>query len=229
MKFFFLLLLFIIPLREVESIKLSFPAQVQRHDIFLNYDNDNFSQKFYMNENRLTADIKSINFVHLNLNFRIFLDKKRLAKLDPETKEIVLNLFDNSITLDHYFKKISPFLEKNIKYTEERLPQDEISVLINRKANCIGFSNLAGFFLDCAGVKNRFVKGFYLMKEKGRVLVPIPHKWIEIQLSRGVHFFYDPQRQKFSANYIVTRDDVDFKKIRKFKALLIKKSKKVLN
>jgi hypothetical protein len=229
MKILILLLFFIIPLREVESIKLSFPAQVHRQDIFLNYANDNFSQKLYMNENRITVDIKSVNFVHLNLNFRVSLDKKKLEKLNPEIKEIVLNLFDNSITLDHYFKKISPFLEKNIKYSEEGLPQDEISVLINRKANCVGFSNLAGFFLDCAGVKNRLVKGFYLMKEKGRVLVPVPHKWVEIHLSKGIRFFYDPQRQKFSANYIVTRDDVDFKKIRKFKVLLIKKSKEVLN
>lgn len=229
MKILILLLFFMIPLREVESIKLSFPTQVQGHDIFIDYANDNFSQKLYTNENRITADIKSVNYVHLNLNFRVFLDKKRLEKLDPEIKEIVLNLFANSITLDHYFKKISPFLEKNIKYTEEGLPQDEVSVLINRKANCVGFSNLAGFFLDCAGVKSRFVKGFYLMKEKGRVLVPVPHKWVEIRLSKGFRFFYDPQRQKFSANYIVIRDDVDFKKIRKFKILLIKNSKEVLN
>jgi hypothetical protein len=67
------------------------------------------------------------------------------------------------------------------------------------------------------------------MRENGQTIIPVPHKWIEIHPGNGVRFFYDPQRQQFSANYMVTKDDVDFKKIKKFKAILIKKSKKVLN
>lgn len=229
MKSIILLLFFIIPLREVENVKLSFPAHPPQQEIFLNYANDSFSQELNLDNERITADIKSINFVHLNLNFRIFPDEKVLGKLYPETKEMVLNLFDNSMTLKHYFKNISFFLEKEIIYSEKELPQDEISVLINRKANCVGYANLASFLLNCVGIKNKFIRGFYLKRENRQTLVPIPHKWIEIHLSNGVRFFYDPQRQRFSANYIVTRDNVDFKKIKKFKVLLIKKSKEILN
>ena len=109
------------------------------------------------------------------------------------------------------------------------MPQDAFAVLLNRKANCVGFANLTAFLLDCVGIKNKFVRGFYLEKGGNRVLIPVPHKWIEIYLSNGVRFFYDPQRQKFSTNYIVTKYDVDFRKVRKFKVLLIEKSKKVLN
>lgn len=229
MKFILLLLLFISPLREVENVKLSLPAHAYQQEIFFNYENDNFSQELSFNKNKITADIKSTNFFQLNLNFRIFPDGKVLKKLDPQTKEIVTNLYNNCITLKDYFKIISPFLQKDITYTEEELPQDEISVLINRKANCVGYANLASFLLNCVGIKTRFVRGFYLTRENRLTLIPIPHKWIEIHLSNGVRFFYDPQRQKFSADYIVTRDDVDFKKIRKFKALLIEKSKQILN
>lgn len=229
MKLLLILLLFIIPLREVENVQLSFPAPAHQQAIFFDYENDNFSQELNINGEKITADLKSINFIHLNLNFRIFLDKKELAKLDRKTREIVIGLFDNNITLKNYFRRISDFLEKSIEYTEAELPQDEMSVLMNRKANCVGFSNLARFLLNCVGIKNKFAKGFYLMRENGKTIIPVPHKWIEIHLSNGVRFFYDPQRQRFSAYYIVAKDDVDFRKIRKFTAILIKKSKEVLN
>lgn len=229
MKSIILLLFFIIPLREVENVKLTFPVHPPQQAIFVDYANDNFSQELTLDSERITVDIKSINFVHLNLNFRIFPDEKILGKLEPKTKEIVLNLFDDSMTLRHYFKSISLFLEKKIKYSEQDLPQDKISVLLNRKANCVGYANLASFLLNCVGIKNKFIKGFYLRRENRQTLIPVPHKWIEIHLSNGVRFFYDPQRQRFSSYYIVTRDNVDFKKIRKFKVLLIKKSKEILN
>lgn len=229
MKRLIVLLLFIVPLREVENIKLSFPAATRCREIFFNYANDNFSQELSQVDGRITAEIKNINFLHLNLNFRIIPETKMLEKFDRETREVINNLFANSLTFDRYFKNISFFLEKEIEYSDADLPQDEIAVLINRRANCVGYANLTAFLLNCVGVKNRFVRGFYLQNEDGKTLIPIPHKWIEIYLGNGDRFFYDPQRQQFSTNYIVARDDVDFTKIRKFKILLLEKSKRILN
>jgi hypothetical protein len=60
-------------------------------------------------------------------------------------------------------------------------------------------------------------------------MIPIPHRWVEIHLANGVKFFYDPQYQRFSANYIATKEDVDFKRVKKFKVYVIKKSKKIVN
>ncbi|MCI0471145.1 MAG: transglutaminase-like domain-containing protein [Candidatus Aminicenantes bacterium] len=229
MKRLLVLLLFFVPLREVENIKLSFPAATQYREIFFNYANDNFSQELNRLDGRITAEIKSTNFLRLNLNFRIIPGTEMLEKLDRETREVVNNLLANSLTFDSYFKNISFFLEKEIEYSEADLPQDEIAVLINRRANCVGYANLTAFLLNCVGVKNRFARGFYLQNGDGQTLIPIPHKWIEIFLGNGGRFFYDPQRQRFSTNYIVARYDVDFTKIRKFKILLLEKSKRIIN
>jgi hypothetical protein len=80
-----------------------------------------------------------------------------------------------------------------------------------------------------AGIQNKVVKGFYLKSGRKNIMIPIPHQWVEIHLPNNVEFFYDPQYQRFSANYIATRDDVDFKQVKKFKVYVIKKSKNILN
>jgi transglutaminase-like putative cysteine protease len=229
MKRLIVLLLLIVPLREVENVRLSFPAAIHYREIFSDYTNDNFSQELSRVDGRFTAEVKSTNFLYLNLNFRIMPDSQMLEKLDPENREAVNNLFANSLTFDRFFKNMSFFLEKEIEYSDDNLPQDEIAVLINRRANCVGYANLTAFLLNCVGVKYRFVRGFYLQNGDGQTLTPIPHKWIEIYLSNGDRFFYDPQRQRFSTNYIMARYDVDFTKIRKFKVLVLEKSKRILN
>ena len=90
-------------------------------------------------------------------------------------------------------------------------------------------------FLDAAGIRNRIVRGFYLKRKKDpekaatKILIPIPHRWIEICLSDRVKIFYDPQYQDFSANYLTTRVDINFSEISKFTAKVIKISKGIIN
>jgi hypothetical protein len=93
----------------------------------------------------------------------------------------------------------------------------------------VGYSNVFSIFLNSVNIKNRIVKGFYLKKEKGPTLVPVPHRWVEIKLLNGFKFFYDPQYNNFSANYIMVKDEVDFKKVKKFEVIILKRSKEFVN
>jgi transglutaminase-like putative cysteine protease len=222
-----LLLLFNSPLRDVEYVKLTLPSPQQ--EIFVNYSNDNFSQRVTSGRGVLGADIKSSNYLHLNLNFRVFPQTRFLNNLAPELREVVKGFFQDGQSLKSYLTNVSFFLRGYIRYSEEPLPQEPVAVILNQKANCVCFSNLIKVFLDAAGIENRQVKGFYLQEEKKNILLPVPHRWVEIVLPNGTKFFYDPQYQRFSAAYIVTRDDVDFKRVRKFKVTVIKKSKKIVN
>jgi transglutaminase-like putative cysteine protease len=223
-----MLLLFVHPLQEVEQITLSLP--ISEPPLFSYYRNANFSQAITVKNRELQAEIRNINFSELDFNFRIILDQNFLKDLDEETRFTIRNLYKKTFLFEHYFKKLSDFLKGNIRYNVDgKLPQDARSVLITRTANCIGYANLAGFLLQSVGVKTRIVKGFYLKNGPGQNLVPEPHRWLEIQLEKGDYFFYDPQRQMFSAHYLVTGDDVDFKQIKKFVIHLKEKSKKLVN
>jgi len=213
----------------VENVKLFFPTQ--QYDIFLNYANDNFSQKlvYHLKNKNIAAEIKCSNYLQLNLNFRVIPNRTFIAGQNREIREVIRDLFADTQLMKDYMTNISFFLEENIRYSRVNVPQDAVAVMINKKATCVGFSNLVKVFLDAAGIENRLVKGFYLKKGKKNTMIPVPHRWVEIHLPNGIKFFYDPQYQKFSANYITTRDDVDFKKVRKFKVTVIKKSKIIIN
>jgi hypothetical protein len=217
------------PLREVQDIKLMIPTRQQ--DIFMDYANDNFSQKLVYGKQLIYAEIKSSNFLKLNLNFRLIPDEKKIAALDGDTREAVKDLLGKSQSLKSYLINLSFFLKGNINYSDARLPQDTQAVLLNKKATCVGYSNVVKSFLDSVGIKNKLIKGFYLKEDNGTgsILTPIPHRWVEIYLPNGTKFFYDPQYQKFSANYIATRPNVDFKKVRRFKIDVIRKSRKIMN
>lgn len=229
MTILILLLFFISPVREVVDVHLSIPTQ--HYNIFCNYSNDNFTQEVFFDKtnNEINAHIKNLNFSTLNLNFRIFPNKKFLADLQPQLREIALSLMDNCITFKNYFKNVSFLLKGYITYSEEEPLQDAGSVITYKKANCVGYSNLVRVLLDAAGIKNKTVKGFYLKKDRDDTLIPVPHRWIEIHLPDGAKFFYDPQYQQFSVNYLTTKKDVNFRQIKKFKVNIIKKSKKFVN
>jgi len=229
MKFLLLLILLVTPLREIEDVKLAIPPI--REQIFLDYANDNFSQEFkYGGAGQgFQANIRNKNFAHLNLRFRIFLDRQFLKTLDAHTRDTVVKLFGSCYSFSQYFENISTYLRDQLTYTDSPLPQDVESVLKSGKAHCVGYANLTRLFLNAAGIENKFVKGFYLKKSAKKTISPVPHKWLEIRLANGTRFFYDPQRQLFSANYMVVEDQIDFKKIRRFKIKLITRSKKILN
>lgn len=231
MKLLLILMLFISPLTEVEQVKVSFPTK--QYDIFIDYQNDNFSQHlvYYNSRAIVTAELQSSNYMGLDLEFRVAPDYAYMEELNPEMRAVINDLMGGSHSLRDYMASISSFLEKNIRYSEDDIPQSAAMVLANRRAYCVGFSNLVTVFLEAVGVKNKLVKGFYLKNERGAngFWTPVPHRWVEIILPNGLKFFYDPQYQRFSANYITTRSDVDFKRIRKFKVKVIKQSKKIMN
>ena len=233
MKSLILLLLFFSPLREVVDVQLSIPTH--QHEIFCNYSNGNFSQEIFSNKTRdeITAHIQNSNFLELNLDFRIIPDNVFIAGLHPELRKAIFDLLDNCFNFKTYFENTSSFLGERIAYSDKNFPQDAASVIVNKKANCKGYSNLVRVLLRAAGIKSKIVKGFYLTKDtkikKNNTLIPIPHRWVEIYLSKEIKFFYDPQYQRFSFNYLTTRNDIDFKRVRRFKVNIIKKSKKIIN
>jgi transglutaminase-like putative cysteine protease len=177
----------------------------------------------------LTAEIKSSNYLNLGLNFRVLPDSKYISALNPKVQEVIFDLFDDSQSLRNYIANVSFFLKGQIRYSGMNLPQDATSVILYKRAKCVGYANAAKVFFDAAGIKSKVVKGFFLEKGKKNTMIPIPHRWVEIHLANGVKFFYDPQYQRFSANYIATKEDVDFKRVKKFKVYVIKKSKKIVN
>ena len=215
------------PVREVENVMLSLPTR--QYEIFVNYSNNNFSQKLSYHNDMLTAEIKCSNYLNLNLNFRVIPNSKYISTLNPKVQAVISEFFDDSQSLRIYLGHISFFLKKQIHYSEMNLPQDATSVILFKKAKCVGYANVTKVFFDAAGIKNKLVRGFYLKKGKKNTMIPIPHRWVEIHLANGTKFFYDPQYQRFAANYIATKDDVDFKRVKKFKVYVIKKSKKIVN
>jgi transglutaminase-like putative cysteine protease len=233
MKSIILLMLLFSPLIEVVDVQFSIPTH--QHEIFCNYSNDNYSQEVFYDRTRdeITAHIKNSNFLTLDLNFRIIPDNEFIAGLSPELRETTFDLLDNCFTFATYFENISSFLKEHITYSDNNLPQDAASVILNKKANCKGYSHLVRVLLKAAGIKSKIVRGFYLQKDtekkKNNTLIPIPHRWMEIYLSNEVKFFYDPQYQRFSFNYLTTRNDINFKQVKKFKVNIIKKSKKIIN
>ncbi len=220
----------VFPLREVVDVQLYIPTQ--QHDIFVNYSNDNFSQAISQNDpKKITAHIKNANYFALNLDFKLSPQETFISGLPLKLRENTLTLLDDCGTFKDYFTNISLFMQGNIRYTEHPAKQDAESVIIAKKTDCVGFANLVQVYLDAVGIKNRLVKGFYLTNSQGagELLVPVPHRWIEIILPNGAKFFFDPQRQRFSAEYIAIKDGVDFKEVKKFKVNLVKKSKKIVN
>jgi transglutaminase-like putative cysteine protease len=220
----------VFPLKEVVDVQLYIPTH--QHDIFLNYANDNFSQAIsYNGPQRITAHIKNANYFTLNLDFKLSPQETFISGLPQKLRENTQTLLEDCGTFKDYFSNISLYLQGNIRYTEQPPKQDAVSVITYKKADCVGFANLVQVYLDAVGIKNRLVKGFYLKNSQsaGDLLVPVPHRWIEIILPNGAKFFFDPQRQQFSAEYIAIRDGVDFKEVKKFKVNLVKKSKKIVN
>lgn len=218
------------PLKEVVNVQLLIPTQ--QHDIFVNYSNDNFSQVISPYDSpKITAYIKNANYFSLDLDFRISPQETFISSLTPKLRGNILSLLEDCYTFKNYFTKVSLYLQKNITYTEHPITQDAESIIVAKRTDCVGFANLVQVYLDAIGVKNRPVKGFYLKNSKssGDLLIPIPHRWLEIILPDGKKFFFDPQRQQFSTDYIAIKDSVDFKEVKKFKIKLVKRSKKVVN
>jgi len=226
MQIIFLIFLLVSPIKHVELLEIQ--INTNQKSIFKNYSNDNFKQILNINKNVIEIKTESSNYKQLDLNFRVIPNEAYIKKLSKELKKAVYSVLNGSYTLNDYMINISNFLRKKIKYSLENIPQTPGSVIVNKKAHCVGFSNLTKVFLKGIGVNSKIVQGFYLKKNK-KAIIPIPHKWVEIELSNGYLYFYDPQYQKFSSNYVVVNDSIVFSKVKKFKIKLIKYIKKMTN
>lgn len=227
MKLIFLILLLVLPSREVDIVKLEF--NTPHTSIFKNYENGNFIQKVNFSGKAIHITLENSDYLDLNLNHRIFIDKEYYTGIKKYVKNLVLQLHDKNMTFKTFLNNISFYLKDNIKYWEDSPFKDADEVIVFKKANCIGFSTLVKEILNSVGIKNRYVKGFYMDSRENGILDPIPHRWLELYLPNGASFFYDPQYQGFTANYIVVDNHIDFKTIKKFKVKIVNKTRKLIN
>jgi transglutaminase/protease-like cytokinesis protein 3 len=226
MQIIFLIFLLVSPIRHVELLEIQ--INTNQKSIFKNYSNDNFKQILNINKNVIEIKTESSNYKQLDLNFRVIPNEAYIKKLSKGLKNAVYLVLNGAYTLNDYMINLSEYLKKNIEYSKESIPQTPESVVVNKKAHCVGFSNLTKVLLKSIGVESQIVQGFYLKKNK-KTIIPIPHKWVEIELANGYLYFYDPQYQKFSSNYVVVNNSIIFSKVKKFKIKLIKYIKKMTN
>lgn len=226
MKTLLLLLFFWMPLRQESNLEVLVSCRAP--EIFSNYRNYNFKQEIRSDRDGLNVKIKSQTLDFRNLNHALADDKPYIAGQDPLLKTIFSQLRQNAISIGDYLQNISLFLRNSITYSEADLPQETTAVLLNRRAHCIGFANVAQTLLACAGIASRPVNGFYL-RENNNVIEPVPHRWLEIDLPGERRVFYDPQYQDFSSRYLVTDQSVVFNRIERFLGVIVKKNKKIMD
>ena len=223
-----LLLLFyvLMPLRQESNLEVIVSCRTP--EIFSNYRNYNFKQEISDDIEGLNVKIKSQTLSFKNLSHVIASDERYVAKQDPSIKVIFSQLRQNANSIGDYLQNISFFLKNSITYSEADLPQETVAVLLNRRAYCIGYANIAQTLLACAGIVSRPVNGFYL-RENNSLIEPVPHRWLEIDLPGERRVFYDPQYQDFSSRYLVTDQSVAFNRIERFLGVIVKKSKKIMD
>lgn len=218
MKSAILLLLTIFPVHQEMSLDLLLPKTPL--EIFSEFRNGNFAQELIREKQGMIVRIRSRNYFDLSLDEPLFLDSAYVDTLDARLREAVVVIFRKSPFLGDFLKNISVFLESSVRYSEEEIPQDPLSVLMNGKAYCVGYCNLVQMLLRSAGISSRFVRGFYLPGNQSP-LTPVSHRWLEIRANAKMTFFYDPQYQNFSSHYLVLNQGIPFEQIEKFKGYII--------
>jgi transglutaminase-like putative cysteine protease len=225
-KTLLLLVLFWMPLRQESNLEVLVTCRAP--EIFSNYRNYNFKQEIRSERSGLNVKIKSQTIDFRNLNHALADDQPYIAGQGPLIRTIFSQLRQNAISIGDYLQNLSLFLRNSITYSEADLPQEADAVLLNRRAHCIGFANVAQTLLACAGIASRPVNGFYL-RESDNAIEPVPHRWLEIDLPGERRVFYDPQYQDFSSRYLVTDQRVDFNRIERFLGVIVKKNKKIMD
>jgi transglutaminase-like putative cysteine protease len=226
MKALLLLLYIWMPLRQESNLEVFVTCRAP--EIFSNYRNYNFKQEISGNAKGLNVKIKSQTLNFKNLSHALANDENYIAGQDPLIKALFSRLRQSANSVGDYLQNISFFLKNSITYSEADLPQETVAVLLNRQAHCIGYANVAQTLLACAGIVSRPVNGFYL-RENNSLIEPVPHRWLEIDLPGERRVFYDPQYQDFSSRYLVTDPSVVFSRIERFRGVIVKKNKKIMD
>jgi len=222
------LLLFILlsPIQELVNVELLLPSPDPA--IFCDYGNDNFHQRLQPTAQGLKISIVADTNYYEKLSFRLVPDPVYAAAQDGRVREICEHLLQQDPYLGPFLKNLNLYLRSHIRYDSEEIAQDVPAVLENRRANCVGFSNLAQGLLGCAGIHSRFAKGFFLENRRGE-LSPVAHRWLEVEIDGQRRFFFDPQYPGFASAYIVVQEEVSFPQVEKFKGFLIQQIKRVSN
>jgi len=222
-----LLVLYIwMPLRQESNLEVFVSCRTP--EIFSNYRNYNFKQEISGMADGLSVKIKSQTLSVMNLNHALSDDVRYLSAQDPLVRTVFSQLRQNANSIGDYLQNISNFLRNAITYSEADLAQETKAVLLERRAHCIGYANVAQTLLACAGIVSRPVNGFYL-RENDSVIEPVPHRWLEVDLPGERRVFYDPQYQDFTSRYLVTDPSVVFNRIERFLGVVVKKSKKIMD
>jgi transglutaminase-like putative cysteine protease len=222
-----LLLMFLwMPLRQQSSLEVVVACRTP--EIFSDYGNANFRQEIRGHRNGVSVRIESRTLDFRNLNHALNGPGAECVAQDPSVRSVGAQLRQDANSIGDYLRGISRFLKNVIAYDESDLDQEPAAVLLNRRAHCVGFSNLAQALLACAGIGSRQVNGFYLRENNG-LIEPVPHRWLEIFLPGDRRVFYDPQYQDFSSRYLLTGPGVVFSRIERFQGVVIKKRKKILD
>ena len=226
MKILLLLMYFWMPLRQESSLEVVVACRTP--EIFSNYSNTNFKQEIKGHRDGLSVKIKSVTLDFKNLNHALIQADTYVTGQDPSVRAVFSQLRQDAISIGDYLQNISRFLKNSITYSEADLPQDAAAVLLNRRAHCIGYANVAQTLLACTGIDSRQVNGFYL-RDSGGLIEPVPHRWLEIFLPGERRVFYDPQYQDFSSRYLLTNPSVVFNRVERFKGVVVRKNKKILD
>ncbi len=227
MKLILIFLLLLFPSRHVEHIDVNLITE--QNSIFPEFENDNFIQNVKVNGKIVNILIENSNYLDINLNHRIFVNKAKLDSSGKDIRRTFNDLFNENMDLRTFMLNISFYLKDNIKYWGDSPFKSPEDVVIYKKTNCVGYSALVKKLLELANIKSRFISGFYLKQGRKNKYDPVPHRWLELLLPDSISFFYDPQYQGFKANYIVVKSGNNFRTIEKFKITFLRSGKKLLN
>jgi transglutaminase-like putative cysteine protease len=225
-KILLLLLFAWMPLRQETSLEVFVTCRAP--EIFSDYRNANFRQVIRPVASGLDVTLQSRTLSLRQWNHALRTDEAYVAALAQPMRLTFIQVRLNALSVAEYLENISALLKSHISYSESELPQDALAVVTKKKANCIGFCNLAQTLLACVGIVSRPVNGFYL-REEGEQVEPLPHRWLEIDLPGKQKIFYDPQYQSFSSRYLVANLGFPLERIERFKGIIVKKSKKIVD
>jgi hypothetical protein len=169
-------------------------------------------------ENYKQIIVKREDGIKVNINFekkRFPMVSKAFLKIGRVKFKRIATISDNiyyySTSYTEFVKNVLLYLKEEIKYSEEELPQDALTVSYTKRGYCTGFSHLTSMLLKRWGVKHREVSGLYFNKEKN---ILQKHRWLEIFFPGYGWYSIDPINGSFSYNYIYGDIDTNIKTLK---------------
>ncbi len=174
----------------------------------INHDSENYKQIIIKKEGGFKVNIRFEKKVFPRVS-------KAFLKINGVKYKRVASISDNiyyySNSYTEFVKNVLLYLKEEVKYSEEEIPQDALTVSYTKRGYCTGFSHLASMLLKRWGVKNREVSGLYFNKDRN---ILQKHRWLEIFFPEYGWYSVDPITGSFSYNYIYGNIDKTIKTLR---------------